>query len=90
VGSALVASAFMLAIVVLGARAVRRRLVEARRPASIAVASFDDIPGQLRRRRCPCGRQPDMLGELPTAASITVTRECVCGRVDRVVFVLAH
>jgi hypothetical protein len=82
--------AVLFALVVVGGRVVGRRLRAARLTDTIAVVSFADIPGELRRRQCPCGRSPDALGERRSDAGVIVTRECVCGRTERVTFVLAQ
>lgn len=84
------AGAILIALAVVGVRVVARRVRAARLPDTIAVASFADIPGVLRRRDCPCGRSPDELGERRTDEGVVVHRECVCGRRERVTFVLAH
>ena len=84
------AGAILVALAVVGGRLVARRVRAARLPDSIAVASWADIPGVLRRRDCPCGRRPDELGEQRTDEGVVVHRECVCGRRERVTFVLAH
>ena len=89
-GGLLFALAFVVAASVLLGRVVVHRLRQARLPDTIAVASLHDIPGILRRRRCPCGRLPDEIGELPTGSGTVVARECVCGRTERVTFVLAN
>lgn len=89
-GGLVFAIAVLVAVGIVGARVVARRVRAARLPDTIAVASWADIPGVLRRRDCPCGRSPDELGELRTDAGVVVTRECVCGRTERVTFVLAH
>jgi hypothetical protein len=89
-GGLVFALAVLVAIAVVGARAVARRVRAARLPDTVAVASWADIPGVLRRRDCPCGRIPDELGEHRTDDGVVVTRECVCGRTEKVTFVLAH
>jgi hypothetical protein len=89
-GGLIFAVAVLVAVGIVGARVVARRVRAARLPDTVAVASWADIPGVLRRRDCPCGRRPDELGEQRTAAGVVVTRECVCGRRERVTFVLAH
>lgn len=89
-GGLVFAIAVLVAVGIVGARAVARRVRAARLPDTVAVASWADIPGVLRRRDCPCGRHPDELGEQRSDAGVVVTRECVCGRRERVTFVLAH
>lgn len=89
-GTLLFGAAILLALAVVGGRQIARRLREARLPDTVAVASFENIPGELRRRRCPCGRLPDELGEQSTPAGVVVARECVCGRRERVTFVLVN
>ena len=89
-GTLFFGAAILVALVVVAARAGARRLREARLPDTVAVASLHDIPGELRCRRCPCGRLPDELGEQSIPAGVVVVRECVCGRQERVTFVLAN
>lgn len=89
-GGLVFAIAILFAVAVVAARVVGRRLRAARLPDTVAVVSWADIPGVLRRRACPCGRSPDELGEQRTDAGVVVSRECVCGRTERVTFVLAQ
>jgi hypothetical protein len=89
-GGLLFAVAFLATALVLVGRVVVRRLRVARLGDTVVVASLADIPGVLRRRRCPCGRLPDEMGELSTTVGTVVQRECVCGRLERVTFVLGN
>jgi hypothetical protein len=89
-GGLVFAVAIFVALAVVGGRVVARRLRAARLPDTVAVVSLQDIPRELRRRRCSCGRLPDELGERRTDDGVVVTRECVCGRIERVTFVLAQ
>ena len=86
----LFAVAFLATALVLVGRVVVRRLRAVRLGDTVVVASLADIPGVLRRRRCPCGRRPDEVGELSSPMGTVVQRECVCGRLERVTFVLGN
>ena len=86
----LFAVAFLATALVLVGRVVVRRLRAVRLGDTVVVASLTDIPGVLRRRRCPCGRRPDEVGELSSPMGTVVQRECVCGRLERVTFVLGN
>lgn len=89
-GGLVFSMAVLIAVIAVAGRVAARRVRAARLPDTVAVASWADIPGVLRRRDCPCGRSPDELGEQRTDSGVVVTRECVCGRRERVTFVLAH
>jgi hypothetical protein len=89
-GGLLFAVAFLATASVLIGRVVVRRLRAVRLGDTVVVASLADIPGVLRRRRCPCGRCPDEVGELSSPMGTVVQRECVCGRLERVTFVLGN
>lgn len=89
-GGLLFTAALLVVAIVLVGRASRRRWLAARQPTTFAIARFDDVVSIVRRYRCPCGRRPDFVGEVPTSAGSTVQLECVCGRRDRLTFVLAN
>jgi len=89
-GGLLFTGAFVIVAVVLIARASKRQLTAATQPTSFIIARFDEVPGIVRRYRCPCGRSPDTLGEAPTPEGSAVQLECVCGRRDRLQFNLAN
>jgi hypothetical protein len=90
VGGLLFTGAFVVVAVVLIGRVLQRRLRAATQPTTFIIARFDDVPGIVRRYRCPCGRRPDVLGEAPTPEGSAVQLECVCGRRDCLQFTLAN
>ncbi len=82
------AIAVIVALVLVGAQVVLRWRRARALPMTVMVASFRDVPKVLRERRCPCGRLPDEVGELSEGTSMSVARSCVCGRDERVRFIL--
>ncbi|HEY1097842.1 MAG TPA: hypothetical protein VGF99_02900 [Myxococcota bacterium] len=91
----LFALVILLVVVVVVGRAVRDRVVAARRQTHFVVARFDDVERLVRRHRCMCGRRPDLLGESTStstsgALEAAMQLECVCGRRERLTFTMGH
>jgi hypothetical protein len=82
------AAAVLFALAFVGVQIILRWRRGRALPSTVTVMSFRDVPKLLRERRCPCGRLPDEDGELSDGMSLSVSRSCVCGRTERVRFVL--